>query len=109
MISRPGILLVVDFDWPRPFAQEHATNARALHDAVVESDWIEEVAAGSGGLGGGGSSLWVFRLQNYAALDRLMGNPTDPVSSAYIACFKSMVNVIERVREEVYFAPNENF
>jgi len=105
MITRPGILLIVEFDWPIPFALEHGASARALHDAVIGSDWVEEVAAGSGGIGSSPSSVWIFRFQNYAALDRLMGKPTDPVSSAYIACFKHMVNVAERVRGEVFFSP----
>jgi hypothetical protein len=105
MMDRPGILLIVEFSWPSPLQPAHHVAARALHDSVVESDWVEEVAAGSGGIGGESQSIWVFRLQNYAALDRLLNDADDPVSRAYITWLQEMVQVTTKVREEVYFVP----
>jgi hypothetical protein len=101
--KQPGILLIVDFDWPQPFEKEHAQKAWALHDAIVASDWVVDLAAGAGGVGAGQSSIWVFRLDGYAALDRLMREREDPVCRAYMDCFGIMENVAERVREEVIF------
>jgi hypothetical protein len=101
--GHPGIYLIVEFDWPQPFEQEHAKLARALHDAVQGRDWIKETAAASGGIGGRRSSLWVFRLESYAALDRLFKDREDPVSQAYLAFFSKMATVEDWVREEVVF------
>ena len=101
--NTPGILLLVEFDWPKPFEPDHGRAARALHDAVVGQGWIREIVAGSGGLGDGPGSVWVFRLENYAGLDRLLREQQDPVHQAYVKCFTIMENVVERVREEVIF------
>ncbi|MGD2027516.1 MAG: hypothetical protein PVI99_06835 [Anaerolineales bacterium] len=100
---QPGIYLIIEFDWPQPFEDEHGKLARALHDAVQEKDWIKESAAASGGVGGRRSSLWVFWLESYAALDRLFKDREDPVSQVYTAFFSKMAAVEDWIREEVYF------
>jgi len=101
--TKPGIYLIVEFDWPQPFEEQHGKLARALHDSVQGLDWIKESVAASGGLGGKYSSLWIFWLENYAALDRLLGDPADAVSQAYRAFFSQMKTVRDQIREEVYF------
>lgn len=63
----------------------------------------KRVVAASGGIGGGPSSLWIFKLANYAALDRLFHDEEDPVAGAYRAFFGEMVDVQDMVREEVIF------
>ena len=98
-----GIYLIVEFDWPRPFAKEDAQNARKLHDMVQNQTWIKEVVAASGGLGEGPSSIWIFWLADYAALDRLLRNPADPISQAYTMFFSNMPVVKDKIREEVAF------
>ncbi|MBK8901050.1 MAG: hypothetical protein IPM53_07700 [Anaerolineaceae bacterium] len=98
-----GIYLIVEFEWPRPFSQEHAKNARALHDVVQNQEWIREVVAASGGLGDGPPSLWIFWLPDYACLDRLLRNQEDPVSQAYNTFFSQMPIVKDKIREEVAF------
>lgn len=98
-----SIYLLVQFNWPRPFDPEHGQMARALHEALQGQTWIEEVVAASGGIGGGPSSLWIFKLANYAALDRLFHEEEDPVAGAYRAFFGEMVDVQDMVREEVIF------
>ena len=98
-----GIYLIVEFEWPRPFSQEHAKNARALHDVVQGKEWIKEAVAASGGIGEGPPSIWVFWLENYAAVDRLLRNPEDPVSKAYLNFFTEMAVVKDKIREEVLF------
>ena len=35
---KPGIFLIVEFDWPAPFEKEHAQLARQLHQAVQDQD-----------------------------------------------------------------------
>ena len=102
-MNKLGIYLIVDFDWPTPFKPEYGQLARELHDAAQDLDWFKEVMAGSGGLGGGQSSVWVFWLENYAALDRLFSDQDELASAAYRAFFSVMVNVEDRVREQVHF------
>lgn len=98
-----GIYLIVEFEWPRPFSQEHARRARQLHDVVQDKDWISEIAAASGGIGGGPGYFWIFWLPNYAALDRLLHAQEDPVHQAYVAFFGDMTAVQDRIREQVAF------
>ncbi len=102
--SRPhGIYLFVDFDWPRPFETEHGKLARKLHDLVQDKTWIREAVAASGGIGGPLSSSWVFWLESYAALDRLLQDKENEVALAYSAFFSQMATVEARVRAEVHF------
>lgn len=101
---KPGIYLVVEFNWPEPFEEQHGKLARALHDSVHGQNWIRESVAGSGGIGGKFSSLWVFWLEDYAALDRLLKDKSDPISQTYTAFFSQMKSVRDQVREEVCFA-----
>lgn len=98
----PKIFLIVEFNFPKPFQPDYGEKARALHQALTGQDWIEEVFAASGGLGSGPSSMWTFRLANYAALDHLY-NGEDPVSKAYRGFFNAMDGVEDRIREEVVF------
>ena len=100
---RVGIYLIVEFEWPRPFSPEDGQNARKLHDELQGKDWIKEVVAASGGIGGGAHSIWIVWLRNYAALDRLFHNQDDPVSQAYNAFFSQMPVVNDKVREQVDF------
>ena len=97
-----GIYLIIQFNFPKPFKPEDGAKARILHDAVEGQDWITEVFAADGGVGAGPASIWVFRLDNYAALDRLLGGE-DPVSKAYVAFYAAMDNVADFIREEILF------
>ena len=98
-----GIYLIVEFEWPRPFSQEHAQNARKLHDIVQNKTWIKEIVAASGGIGQGPQSVWIFWLPDYAALDILFHDTEDPVQQAYHAFFSEMPVVKDKIREEVAF------
>ena len=98
-----GIYLFVDFDWPKPFQPEYGAKARTLHTATQDGGWIKEVAAASGGVGAGPSSVWVFWLDSYSALDRLLRDQENPVAQAYQSFFSQMLTVTEKVREEVVF------
>jgi hypothetical protein len=101
--EEPGIYLIVHFEWPKPFKPEFGQFAKDLHDAVQGQDWIREVLTASGGIGSGQSSLWVFWLKNYGALDRLFSDQEEPASEAYRAFFNVMDDVSDSVREEVRF------
>lgn len=101
-ISR-GIYLIVEFSWPSPTEAELAQKAAHLHRVLQNRDWIQEVVAASGGLGGELGSLWIFRLENYAALDRLFHDRTDEVSQAYMDFFSRMPRIQDKIREEVLF------
>lgn len=103
MQSTPGIYLIVEFDWPDVVERELARQAHALHTAVQQQSWIREIVAASGGVGAGPSSIWVFWLANYAALDRLLRDQADPIGQAYRAVFSQMPRVQEKIREEVVF------
>lgn len=99
---KAGIYLLIEFDWPEPFTQEHAKMARRLHDAVQNQHWIREAVAASHGFGSGPSSIWVFWLENYAALDQLTTGD-NPVSAAYNAFFEAMPRAEQKIRQEVLF------
>ena len=104
-MSKPlaGIYLIVEFEWPQPFTQEHGQNARKLHDVVQDKEWIQEVVAASSGIGDGPPSIWIFWLPDYAALDRLFHDKEDPVRQAYLAFFSQMPVVHDKIREKVAF------
>ena len=99
----PGLFLIIRFNWPREFKPEYGDAAKSLHVAIEHADWITEVLAASGGLGGKQSSYWVFKIQDYAALDRLLGEGDDAVASAYDLFFSSMLDIDEVIRKEVVF------
>lgn len=101
--DKPGIYLIIEFNWPQPFNLVDGPKARKLHDTIQSSTWIKEMVAASGGLGAGPSSLWIFWLQNYAALDKLFKAREDEVAKAYHDFFSNMPLVIERIRDEVAF------
>ncbi len=103
MSQTPGIYLMIDFDWPQPFEQPHAKLARRLHEVVQGKTWIKESVAASGGVGGEQDSSWVFWLENYAALDKLLRDEKDEVAQAYKTFFSAMPTVTEKIREEVLF------
>jgi hypothetical protein len=103
MSQTAGIYMMIDFDWPQPFEQAHAKLARRLHEMVQGKTWIRESVAASGGLGGTEDSSWVFWLENYAALDKLLRDENDEVAQAYKSFFSAMPVVTEKIREEVQF------
>jgi len=98
-----GVYLIVEFDWPNPVEKEVAQKAAHLHKVVQNQSWIQEAIAASGGLGGDHGSLWIFRLENYAALDRLFHDQSDEISQAYVGFFSEMPRVNDKIREEVIF------
>jgi hypothetical protein len=100
----PGLYLIVDFDWPAPVTSETADKARHLHTVLQGQLWIREVVAASGGVGGGPRSTWVFWLENYSALDRLLHDPSDEISKAYDNFFSAMPLVVDKVRDQVLFS-----
>ena len=100
---KQNIYLIVQFNFPKPFQPEVGAKAKALHQALDGQDWIEELFAANGGVGGGPSSVWVFRLDDYASLDKLF-HGDEPVSQAYVDFFRAVDDVEDFVREAVYFA-----
>lgn len=97
-----NIYLFVQFNFPKPFQTEYGLKAKNLNQSLVGQDWIEAVLAASGGIGGGPSSLWVFKLGDYASLDRLF-HGDNPVAKDYIDFFSAMEDVHDFIREEVVF------
>lgn len=101
--SSAGIYLIVEFDWPNPITKQQGQNAAKLHEIVQNQSWIKEAVAASGGIGGGPACIWIFWLENYAALDRLLHDKTNGVCQAYLAFFSEMPTVNDKIREEVIF------
>ena len=99
----PGIYLIVEFDWPTPFIPEPVQKAKHLHQILQSQTWIRDIISASGGVGSGSNSIWIFRLEQYAALDRLLRDRSDEVSQAYIGSFTEMIHVKDKIREEVVF------
>ena len=98
-----GIFYIVYFDWPEKMSSEVVEYAKELHVAVNHANWIEEILAASGGIGGQQSSVWIFRLANYGQLDQLLRETGDSVHKAYQKFFNEMTNVEDLIREEVNF------
>jgi hypothetical protein len=94
--TNPGIFPFVDFDWPNPIQEEHGKKARKLHDVVQNRTWIKEMGAGP-------ACTWIFWLEDYAALKKLLRNDEDEVAKAYRDFFAQMPVVAEKIREEVVF------
>lgn len=97
-----AIYLIVFFRFPKPFQAEYGEKAKGLHETLQGQDWIEEVFAASGGIGGGPPAMWVFKMARYSDLDRLFAGQ-EPVSKAYNEFFSAMDDVSDMVREEVIF------
>ena len=100
---KAGIYLIVEFEWPQPFTAVHGKMARQLHDVVQNQSWIKETVAASGGIGLGPGSIWIFWLENYAALDTLLNDETNAVSQAYNSFFAEMPVVVDKIRSKVVF------
>lgn len=98
-----GIYLIIDFEWPKPFDGGCVKRARTLHEVVQLQSWVHEVVAAGGGIGSGPAYTWVFWLESYAALERLLRSDHDEVALAYRAFFADMTNVTDKIREEVLF------
>jgi hypothetical protein len=99
-----GIYLIVDFEWAEPFNPEHGKLARKLHDTLAKGhSWIKEAVAASNGIGQGTTHIWVFWLENYAALDRLLRDSDDEIGKIYRAFFSAMPVVQTRVKEGVQY------
>ncbi len=101
--KQPGIYLIIEFDWPEKFDSETGLIARKLHAVSQDKRWIKPIVAASGGIGKGASSMWIFWLENYAALDALYHDPDNEIGKLYISFFSKMNNVTEKIREEVFF------
>jgi hypothetical protein len=89
--------------FPKPFQAEYGVKAKTLHHVLDGQDWIEEVFAASGSIGAGPSSIWVFKLNDFSALDKLLGGE-DPVSEAHVDFFGAMEDVNDFIQEAIIFA-----
>ncbi|MHA2089777.1 MAG: hypothetical protein ACW98K_02860 [Candidatus Kariarchaeaceae archaeon] len=101
-----GLYLIVEFDWPNEITSELFKASAHLHEVVTKSDWIDEKVAGYGGLRLDFQCIWIFRVKDYAALDKLLnlpGDKQDDVAKAYSYFFDNMIKVKETIRQEVTF------
>jgi len=64
---------------------------------------MEESLPGSRGMGGNQSSIWIFELTNYAALDCLLGMRENPVSQANMSFYSEILDVEDYVKEQTIF------
>ena len=101
-MTQPGIMLIIEFDWPEEITKELATLVRKFHDLVVEADWIEEKVAASGELGGDYGSIWIFRLDNYGGLDEFLHGKNE-ITKSFIEWSNQMADMHLSVKEEVQF------
>ncbi|MFW9777585.1 MAG: hypothetical protein ACFFE8_01945 [Candidatus Heimdallarchaeota archaeon] len=99
----PGIYLIIEFDWPGHITPEIRKNASELHRVVEDEEWIREVAAGSSGIGGMASSIWIFWLRDYSSLDILLRDKKNAIHRAYMEFFEKMINVSDQIKEEIIF------
>ena len=97
-----GFYLIIEFDWPSTISKELALIVRKFHDLVMEEDWLEETIAASGGIGGDNSSLWIFRIENYASLDKFL-HGKNPVAENFPKWADKMAKMKLSVKEQVKF------
>src|SRR2546422_3126377 len=100
----PGIILFVEFAWPRPFVPDHGTLASQLHAAVAKHAWLREIVAASGGVGGRPSSPRGFLLPGYAARAPPFRLAEGPGGQAHPALFSGIDNGSANPREGVLFS-----
>ncbi|MHA1865122.1 MAG: hypothetical protein ACTSVB_11835 [Candidatus Heimdallarchaeaceae archaeon] len=102
MSKKPGIYYIVMFDWPEEVSSELSKKVREFHELVEKAPWIREIVAASGGIGIGATSIWIFWLQDYTDLNKLLRSEEE-ISKLYHEWTKEMQNVETMVREEVIF------
>lgn len=95
-------MIIIEFDWPSDISNELYMNVRKFHDIVEKTDWIEECVAASGGIGGVFNSIWIFRLSNYAMLDKFFDEKNE-ISQSFALWADSMAKMKISVKEEVMF------
>ena len=94
--------LIIEFDWPSSITKELATLVRKFHDLVEKADWINEIIAASGGIGGEFNSIWILDIENYAILDKFLhGN--NPISENFNAWTDQMTKLRISIKEQVKF------
>jgi hypothetical protein len=98
-----GIYLFVYFDWPKQITDDVIQGALQLHKLTNECDWIKESIAASDGVGSEFSSVWVFWLENYGALDKLFRDKDNEINQVYTMFFTKMRKVKTHVKEKVIF------
>jgi hypothetical protein len=98
-----ALYLFIEFEWPAEMTKELAGLAHKLHTLTQAESWIQEAVAASGGIGGTYSSVWVFKLDGYSALEKLMRDQENEISQTYMQFFSQMANVRDSLREQVVF------
>ena len=104
--NTPGLFLIVEFDWPKEITPQLFKASSHLHEVVTQSDWIDEKVAGYGGLRIDFQCIWIFRVNDFVALEKLLNLPEDEqddVAKAYANFFDNMIKVKETIRQEVIF------
>ncbi|MHA1303502.1 MAG: hypothetical protein ACTSQE_13230 [Candidatus Heimdallarchaeaceae archaeon] len=102
MVQEPGIFYIISFDWPEEISSELSEKVRKFHELVKQTDWIEEKVAASGGIGVGATSIWIFWLQDYTDLNKLLRDDNE-LAKLYREWTHEMLNLETTVREEVMF------
>ena len=86
-LNNQGIYLITEFDWPKEITSNMAEASANLHKLVNEAGWIEECMAGYSGLRSGFACIWIFKMKNYASLDKLLNSEDNEVATAYALFF----------------------
>ena len=75
---------------------------RHFHDLIIAADWIEEKVAASGGIGRKYNSIWVLKMENYAALDRFLHGKNE-ITENFTEWADQMLKMKLNIKEEVQF------
>ena len=77
-----------------------------MHETVRKNDWIDDPVVAYGGVGNGLPCMWIFSLESYAFLDKLLHptkNEHNDVAIAYSNFFNQMKTVKSKIKHEVQF------
>ncbi|MHA2103490.1 MAG: hypothetical protein ACW981_08665 [Candidatus Hodarchaeales archaeon] len=105
-LNEPNIFLIVEFGWPDVITKEMGDASANIHKKIQESDWIDDPVVVYGGVSHGLPCMWIFKVKEYADLDKLL-HPTkstnNEVAKAYTSFFKDMVDIQVKIKHEVQF------
>ena len=102
MLNQPGIVLILQFNWPQTITKELGLKVHHFHDLIIAADWIEEKVPASKGIGGKYNSIWVLKMENYAALDHFLHGKNE-IAENFTEWADQMLKMKINVKEEVQF------
>ncbi len=101
-MTTSGYYILIEFDWPSTITKELTILVREFHDLVLETEWVDETVAASGGIGGEYNSIWILYIEKYAILDKFL-HGENPIAENFNKWADQMAKMKISVKEQVKF------